>query len=360
MRNSVRFRILRDALHGLPPGMGALRRIASQAMVLVASVVLGGVALGQESDWNERITQMSFLQKRGADYRLGSGDLIEVSVFGVDKFTHTLRINSSGTISLPFVGTVEASGMTTAEVETHLKTLLEEADLIRDPQVAVFVKEYRSQPVFVLGAVRSPGQYMMTERLRLIDVIAMAGGLDLSKAAEEVLIRRAPEDDALPGAGGSAGTNSEDPEMIRINLKELLESGTVALNVPIQGGDVIQVPERVQELFYIIGEVNRPGAFSLPDDQELLLTQALAWAGGPQKTAKADSGILVRYDPQGNRQELAVRINRILRGQSPDFVVQPNDVIFIPGSNVRTLGYGFLGWLPRIATREAIIHGPLR
>ena len=104
------------------------------------------------------------------EYRLGPGDLIEIAVFGVDKFKHTLRISASGMIKVPLLDPVMAAGLTAAELEERLASLLE-GDIIRHPQVAVFVREYKSQPVFVLGAVKAPGQYQITQQLRLIDVL---------------------------------------------------------------------------------------------------------------------------------------------------------------------------------------------
>jgi len=105
------------------------------------------------------------------------------------------------------------------------------------------------------------------------------------------------------------------------------------------------------KVYYVIGEVMSPGAYQLPADRTLLLTQALAQAGGPMKTAKMNSGLLVRYDEQGTRQELAVNFSDLLKGKKADFPIQSNDVIFIPGSNFKNIGYGLLGSIPSTITR---------
>jgi polysaccharide export outer membrane protein len=108
----------------------------------------------------------------------------------------------------------------------------------------------------------------------------------------------------------------------------------------LRGGDIIQVPERRPEMFYIIGEVHRPGVFQLPVKEKVFLTQAIAQAGGPMRTAKANKGMLVRFDESGNRTEMALNFNDILKGRKPDMLISPNDVIFIPGSTFKNIRDG--------------------
>lgn len=317
-------------------------------------VLTSGVAIvcAQDKNWNKRLEELRIRQRPAvAEYQLGSGDLIEVNVFGVDNFRHLLRINSSGEIALPFVGSLAAGGLTPAELEQELKSRLD-GKLIRNPQVSVFVKEYRAQAIFVLGAVNQPGQYHITHQISLIDAIAMASGLR-SGSGDQILVQR-----RKGTAGTSANGASTGPETLKINLKELLEGGAPELDIPIQGGDVVQVPEKLQELFYVIGEVNHPGAFALPAGQQFLLTQALAWAGGPMKTAKVGKGVLVRY-VGGKRQDTPVNFNDILQGKKADVSIRANDVIFIPGSTAKNLAYGLLGIIPSTAS-GAVLYGPLR
>src|SRR5712675_891428 len=115
----------------------------------------------QSVNRDDRIKELASSSKPpDAEYRLGAGDLIEIAVFGVDSFRHTLRINASGVVKLPLLEPVMAAGLTPIELEQQLALLLSK-DVIRNPQVSVFVKEYRSQSVYVLGAVRNPGQYQI-------------------------------------------------------------------------------------------------------------------------------------------------------------------------------------------------------
>jgi polysaccharide export outer membrane protein len=287
-------------------------------------------AYAQGGAFDERLKALTALPRNDAEYRLGPGDLVEIGVFGVNDFNHTLRVSASGVVKLPLLEPVTAAGLTAAELEQQLTVLLS-ADVIKNPQVSVFVKEYRSQPVMVLGAVRSPGQYQIQLQLKIVDVLSMAGGLQASAVDEAVIQRSVP--------GGKE-------EIIKVNLRELLEEGNLALNVVVRGGDVIHIRERVPETVYVIGEVNRAGPVAIPAKQELRVSQVFAYAGGPMKTAKLDKAILVRYQEDGTRQELAVNVSEILKGKQEDFMVKANDVIFVPGSKFKDIGYGLLSIIP--------------
>ena len=329
---------------------------------LLFAALLGIAASpAQESPPNRQAEHLSSLNTDLTieDYRLGAGDLLEITVFGVADLTQVTRVSSSGFITLPFLGKVRVEDMSASQLETDLIARIEEQKLIRDPQVTVFVKEYRSQPVYVLGAVNQPGQYMVTHQLRLLDLITMAGGMDTKRSGDCILLKRkSPGRPASGEAGATGGETGTDAQPVQINIKKLLESGDVTLNVPVRGGDIIQVPERKIEVFYVVGEVGRAGAFELPKEgeREVLATQALALAGGPMKTAKMGSGVLIRYNAGGQPQREKVDFSAIIKGKRPDFTLRPNDIIFVPGSNMKTLGYGLLGVVPGTVS-GAIIWG---
>jgi polysaccharide export outer membrane protein len=161
----------------------------------------------------------------------------------------------------------------------------------------------------------------------------MAGGLQPT-AGDEAVIQRASAD------GGE--------QMIPVNLHELLESGDLSLNVVVRGGDVVHVRERVVQTVYIVGDINRAGAFTIPPKQELRISQVFAWAGGPTKTAKLDKGVLIRYGDKGERTELPVNFADILKGKKEDFAVRANDVIFVPTSRLKDFGLSVLAGLPGV------------
>ena len=299
-------------------------------LAILMSVLVVGSLPAQEGDASKQLKALAALPDSNADYRLGAGDLIEVRVFGVSNFDQTLRISAAGTIKMPLLDPVVAAGLSAAELEKKLAGLLA-ADVIKDPQVSVFVKEYRSQPVTVLGAVRNPGQIQITVQLRLTDVLSMAGGLQ-PNAGDEATIQRA------------AASGSE--ELVRVNLRELLERGDLTLNAVVRGGDVIHVREREELFVYVVGEINRGGAFPLPARQDVRVSQVFAWAGGGARTAKLSDSVLLRYDEAGRRQEIKLNFSDVLKGKQEDFLVRGNDIIFVPGSKVKTFAQTLLSGLP--------------
>lgn len=303
----------------------------SIAVAVVSVLVASWSVSGQEADLNSRINSIAALPASNADYRLGPGDLIEIRVFGVAELDQTLRISATGTIKLPIVEQITAAGLSAAELERRIAERLH-GDVVKDPQVSVFVKEYRSQPVIVLGAVRNPGQFQITLQLRLVDVLSMAGGLQPNAGDEAMIQRPSP--------------NGTEDEIVKIDLRELLEKGDLRLNVAMRGGDVIHVRAREDKFVYVVGELNRPGAFPVPPKREMRVSEVFALAGGASKTAKAGESSLIRYDAQGKREELAVNFTDILKGKQEDFFVRGEDIIFVPGSKIKAFGNTLLAGLP--------------
>ena len=285
------------------------------------------------------------------DYRIGPNDLLGIKIFGVEDLDQVVRVSSSGLISIPHLGRVFVAGLTGGEIEERIGKALTAKELVRDPQVTVFIQEYNSQPIYVLGAVNQPGQYMLTHQLSVIDAITMAGGLDREKAGKYILVRRGKGlFDSTADAKGS-----EEQPVFRIDLKALLDEGNVSQDIPLRGGDVVQVPVRKEEVYYVIGEVTRPGAFELSPngDDELLASRAVGWAGGPARTAKLKDSVVLRY-ADGKREEIPLDLRAILQDGAADLQIQANDIIFIPGSKVKTFGWGLLTVLPPTMSGVAI------
>jgi polysaccharide export outer membrane protein len=281
------------------------------------------------------------------DYKIGPGDLIEVKVFGVQDFSQVARVTSSGVFSMPLLGPIDASGKTAAEVESEITGRLTEQRLVKNPQVTVFVKEYRSQPVHVLGAVNKPGQYVISGELRLVDAITLAGGLDPLRAGETITVKRRRP--AGGGALGAIGSKAEDDAPVEtVNIKALLEDGDSSSNLVLLAGDIVQVAERKAEVFYIVGDVGKAGAFEYPKDAKagIRASAALIYAGGPARTANAKKSLLVRYGAGGQREQFAIDFRSILEGKKPDIAVLPNDIIYVPGSVTKTFGYALAQAVP--------------
>ena len=283
--------------------------VGQQVAVPTAGTDSSSATPGPDDARNTRIHELSQLGlAASAGYRLGTGDVLDVSVFGVPEYSHVVRIGAAGTVQLPLLEPVAAAGITADELEHRLESMLGRS-LIRNPDVSVLVTEHRSQMVFVLGAVRIPGEYQLSRSVQLIDVLALAGGLT-STAGDEATIRRVQSAPAV-----SADGTGPSPELQRINLEALLESDQSGLNVSIEAGDVVHVPEREVNVFYVIGDVTMPGMFRLPDTRPLLLSQAVAEAGGPTLTSKLSGSLLVRYDHELNeREEIELDLEKVFEG----------------------------------------------
>ena len=292
-----------------------------------------------------------------SDFKLGPSDLIEISVFGVEDFSRTLRLNSTGTIRMPFLGEIKLAGLTPAEAEQKLADLLQ-PDYVVDPQVSVIVKEPRSRMFSIMGAVMKPGQYQMLEQITLMTAIAGAGGLNLAKVGPTAIIQRssaASDPKILPAmVAVDAGDSSPAASFqINVDLTPLMQGDTLH-DIPIQPGDVINIPEREEKQFFVIGDVNRPGAFEFPQEYGIKLSRAIAMAGGPTRTSSIKSTALIRQHDDGSTDRIAINLDKVLKGKDPDLELLPNDMLYIPGSVSKNLFWGLLGQVPYTMTRAVV------
>jgi len=250
----------------------------------------------------------------GAAGPIGAGDLIEMSVFDTPELSGKLRVSNTGDISLPLVGSLHVAGLKADEVQSLIRQKFVDGGFLKDPQVTVFVVEYATQGVSVLGEVKTPGVYPAFGSHHLLDYISVAGGLT-PLAGTNITISRAAHPDA--------------PENVKISAT----SAPKPLNNPeILPGDSIFV-ERTG-LIYVIGEVVRPGGFPMDHDQHLTILQAVALAQGTSYTAAKGSAKIIRTTLQG-RQEIPVNLKNILAAKAADQPLQDNDILFIPSSAAR-------------------------
>ncbi len=316
--------------------------------------------------------QLTFSRLPGisTDYRIGPGDRLSIEVVDLPALSLSLAVSNSGTVNMPLLGTIQAGDMTAGELENAIAEKLKEKNLMRKPEVLVDVIEYVAKPVYILGEVDKAGEYIMSQQLTLMDAILIAGGLDITAGRYGYLHRRLREDEEAPPSAPPDPRNrpvfntlrrnerlpqvnpakpqeaAPGTQVTRIDLEPVKKGGVVTPNLLMRKGDVFIVPRRTSEPFYVIGDVRSPGAFELLPEEPLLVSQAIAQAGGPTNTAKMAKGILVRYDSAGKRVERPVDFSAIIKGKAPDFRVLADDIVFIPGSKIRTLTYGLLGVIP--------------
>lgn len=256
--------------------------------------------------------------RANAAYRLGPGDVIEINVFEVEELSKQAVLSPDGTVWLPLIGAVELGELTPREAAARLRELYGK-DLLRDPQISVQVKEYRSQPVSVLGAVVKPGVYQLRGPQRLSEVLAMAEGLSPESGGEIVIDRPRP-------TGGE--------ESLRVATRGLLRlNGGLENNPWVEGGDTIRVSKA--GVVYVVGEVGRAGGFPLKSQEPVTVLKALSLAEGLRRTAAPQRAKIIRA--QGTeQQEIPVKLRDILEGRAPDTPLAEGDILFVPNSQARS------------------------
>ena len=248
------------------------------------------------------------------DYVVGPQDVLSITVFSHEDLTGTFEVEMDGTLTFPLIGQVDAAGLTLRELETTVTAMLADG-FLKNPQVDAAVEQYRSQQVFVLGEVRSPGAYPFTGQMTLIEVLARAGSTTPAAGTEALVVRQLSPGE--PGAaGGSRGDAQEgQTEVIRVDLAKLRQ-GSLEKNVMLRAGDTIVVNQA--DLVYVFGQVNHPGAYPLQPGMTVL--QALSLAGGV--TARGAAGrINVIRKVDGEQQENRVTLEDIV--QAGDTLVVP-------------------------------------
>jgi polysaccharide export outer membrane protein len=249
------------------------------------------------------------------EYKIGPKDLLEISVFGLEKLNQTVRVSETGKITLPLLGEVEVEGLTQSELERKLSELLEE--YLRDPRVTVFIREYQSKKVSVLGAVGKPGHYELLGRQTLLQIIAQAGSLT-PEAGDEIIVMR------------ENGSNSDNSDCLRISVEDLFVKGNADLNIPLFPNDIITIPQEREVTIYIHGRVKKPGAFQVKTSDIPTLQRAIAYAGGFAEGASKGGVILKRIDKKGKETIKKINVKDIIKGKKKDIQLKANDVIYVP------------------------------
>jgi len=295
-----------------------VRAIALWILIVAASALVSEAAQVPVTAIPLPVQPVARPSASSPDYLIGPDDLLHITVFEFDDLDTSARVTSTGFVSLPLLDAIPASGKTAAELEAEIEAALRDG-FINDPQVTVFIEEYGSQPVSVMGAVREPGVYQMQGQRYLLDMLAMAGGLDQAAGRTIQIIRRPPVNVPNPAS-----------QNIAIDMEALLDRGQTELNIPIQAGDTINVTHAGS--IFVVGEVNGPGEFVLRNGRNVTVTQAVALGGGVGNDAKRSDSMVIRILEDGTREEYPVDLDKIVELQAEDMVLQPNDILFIPAS----------------------------
>jgi polysaccharide export outer membrane protein len=279
-------------------GVEASHRVRAAAVTLAVVLLSVAIAVGQPEG------------SPTAGYRIGPKDLLDIKVFEVPELNIERRVSEEGTISLPLIGDVPVQGLTDVELAERLQALLE-AKYVQRASVAVQVREFRSRPISVIGAVRQPGNLALSGRWTLLEALSAAGGLAENHGDTIYVLRRA--DNGLS-------------DQIAISVDDLMVRADLNANIPIFATDVINVPAKVQVTVFCLGEVANPGAVQFASTERITLLTAIARAGG--LTDRASKSIRVkRRDRNGRDTEIEADYKRILAGKDADMELQGGDVI---------------------------------
>lgn len=284
---------------------------------------------------NVAMAQAMADQMESTDYVLGPGDLIVISVFESAELNTETRVSSRGDVSLPLLGRVHIEGLSASEAEKRIEEALLK-DYMHSAHVSLFVKERMNQQITLVGAVKQPGTFETQSRKRLLEVLALAGGLGETAGDTAYVTRK--------------DANGKDNRVFLVDLEALLTQGRVEMNMMIQGGDLIFVPE--SDMIQVDGAVRRPGSFKI--DGEMTIDSAIASAGGLASYADEEDIKLIRKGKEGAREIVQItlaQINAMKQSQNGSIQGQPwqelllrdGDVIFVEASGSRSFysGVGF-------------------
>jgi polysaccharide export outer membrane protein len=266
-----------------------------------------------------------------SNVKLGIGDLIDVTVYGVPDLSTKTRVSGSGDVYLPLVDYVHVADLTTDEAQELIQKRLEAGGFVRSPHVSIYVNESASQAITILGEIGRPGSYPAIGERHLYDLISVAGGLT-EKAGRNLTIEH---------RGGSK--------------VELQLSGNLAEdsknNVEIFPGDLIIVSKA--GIVYVVGDVNHPSGF-LIEDNNLSVLKALALAGGNTRTSALNKTRIIRQTPNGVT-EIPIQLKKVLYAKAPDVPLVKGDILFVPGSGAKAAAYRTADAAVALSTALAVV-----
>jgi polysaccharide export outer membrane protein len=283
-----------------------------------------------------------------SDYTIGADDILTVTVADAPEFGGKFRVSDSGFIEIQGISEpISAAGKSTSQLAVEIRKALIGAKQLRDPRVTVFIEEFRSRVVTVLGSVTKPGVYPLEKHTTVLDALSLAGGA-LPNAGNVLTIVRGP---ASAEASGTA------PGSVQIiDVSRILSGESAFSNVEVRTGDVINVS--VAQVVYVVGAVVKPGGYPMNDPTAgVSIVQAVTLAQGFTPQASTHRGLIIRQSTSGSaRQEIPVDISQMMDGKQTDLVLAPNDILVIPESNFKK-SLKVLGDVAMAAVNGIAIYG---
>jgi polysaccharide export outer membrane protein len=267
---------------------------------------------------------------------IGAGDQLDVQVFDTPELSGASRVSQTGEINLPVLGNVIVGGLTPNQAARKIEAELKSKGILIDPHVTVAISEYASQGATVTGEVHAPGVYPTLGSRRLLDMIALAGGVSPSAGKVATIVHR--DDPQHP----------HDVQLVANNDKLGAQENPV-----IYPGDTVVIDKA--GIIYIMGDVGRAGGYLIDNNEHVSLLQALSLAGGWTKTSAQSKVILIRKVPQG-REEIKLDLSHMVHGEQADIKVANGDIVYVPSSIGKIFAYQGIGAVVQGA-EQAVIYG---
>lgn len=268
-------------------------------------------------------------------YILSTGDVLEVSVYGVPELTQKTRVGNSGDINLPLVNSVHVSGLSVEDAQAKIERAFRDGNYLKNPHVTILVSEYGTG-VELLGEVAHPGIYPVLGSRRLLDVLSAAGGTTASAGREITIANRANHTQRTV-------LLSNDPQK------------TMEADVLVYQGETVFVPRA--GVIYVVGEVLQPSGFAMENKTEYTALRAVAMAHGPTKFAKLSQAKIVRRAGD-SVVEIPVPLDQIERAKTPDVKMQAEDILYVPTNKGKVAASRSVDVAISLATGLAIVAMP--
>jgi polysaccharide export outer membrane protein len=294
-----------------------MKFLAARVVALVAVTVIALSAFAQDKP-----------------YIIGPSDVLSVTIFAGGKTQEALYlpVSHKGTINFPFLGEVEAAGLSVSELTENMRGPLAE-DYFVNPQVLIAVKDYKSKRVYLTGAVNKSGVFPLdSSTTTLLELIAKAGGVTEDRSNYAYILKGSIND---VDEETEIGELVQKKNSIKVNLRELLDLGMADRNIRLQSGDVVYIPsssssDLTRYNIYVLGKVKSPGVYDFRDG--LTALDACILAGGFDKYAAPNRSTITRREQDGTQEVIKINLNRVNKGKDKDIALKPGDRIFVPES----------------------------
>lgn len=325
-------RVLNNLLFSRRPEIPGILPVCGLALVFALAQTIraqDGTATGTAATGSVAVqTPASFESQAGSWYRIGPGDVLDISVYNRSQLTTTVRVNERGMIGLPLLGDeFPASCRTERELASEIAAAYVKGKFLRNPQVNVLIKDYQASPVAVLGAVNAAGRFQLQRQVRLLELILFAGGPSATASNTVRILHTSEAPPCGPSFADAASAQSVEKNIVTYRLSETMR-GSDDANPYVRPGDVVTITDGGSAL--IMGNVAKPGA--IPVSEKTTLSNAIALVGGTLPDTRAEVLIKRQVPGSTNTTDVVANLTAIRKRQANDVLLQPGDIVEVAAS----------------------------